>query len=153
MPRPNGPIVNQSTKSETRPIAVLVGLSVPVRPSLTDNVLPQTNPLIPEFLWKIFLPAADHADTDAVEDTLFRPGNIGSQQELLPETEMEITNGVSHTLSPLADYLAHPKKKLPQLALNNATLTIPDNHTHKTFTSASLPTLLPPTLQPSKPKS
>lgn len=68
-------------------------------------------------------------------------GNIGSRQELLPETEMETTNGVSHISSLLVDSHALLKKLLLPPALNNVILTIPDNHTLKIF-SLDLPLTL-----------
>jgi len=92
----------------------------------------------------------DLADTDVVEDILFKLGDIGFLPESLLETDMEIIIGVNHISSPLVDSLVLHKKKLLPLALNNVTLTTLEPPMPQISTSDNLPTMLLPTLLPSK---
>jgi len=103
-----------------------------------------------EFPWITFLPVVQAVDMDVEEDILSKLGDIGPLLESSLVMEMETITGVNHTSCHHVDFLAHPKRLLPQLVQPPVTLTILDNHMLKLSTREKASTKLLRTLLLSK---
>jgi hypothetical protein len=124
MPEPNGD--PRFTQLEINNPAVHAGLSVPLRPSLTESPLPQTVLLMSSFPQKIWY-LAILKTSDVTEVTWIRLGIISSTTELLLKL-------ASHTLLDQA---------LPQLALPNASTVNPSPSTNAKLAPSDNQELLP----------